>query len=591
MFEDDIEVHGGYFDYVLVSLYKHVFTGPNQQRNTDYHSNHLFGISLTTPRYDETSIPRKAWTPDQAIGTEEPFFLFQLACSWGALYFPWTWRRYLAYYQWRTKLELPKKIDVIPFSYVNIWERSWKRYLQELMFITGGVMLYPNLLNQTSFSTHHRELGEHTQGKGTTPMVDALGTNNKPIFTVPLLDADFDVQSVLKKMKSLPDLPVVNFYHNRTADLCSCRELGVGSADVLREFGLDLSAYNRNPTCILDYAYPIRFKKSNTFAMSFIPQGTIMEQLEQLKMAFAISHSLGRTLILPDLRDELNNTIPLGRIVKLSLPAPFKLSNAKVDLSQVYRLVSFHNFDSQGNLPKEPHGLPNVAHGVRHIRLPISHGTDHDFQRWFSGCRDPVLLFTNLQNSFSQYVNLQENSLFGNIMEQHFTINIKSIVDSFTKRLGSPFVCVEYYRPDPHLCRKPKYDFKYWRSLYYRSCNATVLKTIQYGHAWTRELPILRHTTSMYLMHNGDSVVPLTISSSGDLVSIFTRQHLKLEEAWMAEAVEEEVCARADFYLGNPYSPRSKRIAEKRQKTRALTAMVGMGIIIPYRNETLAGND
>jgi hypothetical protein len=599
MFEDDIEVHSGYFDYVLTCLHKHVFTGPRGERSKGYHANHLFGIALTTPRYDETSIPRKVWRPDMEIGVSEPFFLFQLACSWGALYFPWTWRRYLSYYKWRKQLELPKKIDVIPFSYVNIWERSWKRYLQELMFITGGVMLYPNFANQTSLSTHHREIGEHTQGQGMEPLVDALGTNNKPIFTVPLLgNTTINLSQVLQDMKGLTELPVVNFYHNRTADLYSVRELGYWSADMLREFGLDLAAFNRNPTCVLDYANPLRFpRQQKQQYMTFLPQGNILEQMEQLRNAVAIAHSLSRTLILPDFIKDDDVKVATEEVVDVSLPKPFMVTRKKVKMAPK-RLIAFHSFDSQGRLPPEPKNMPTENGEVRHIHLPLSHGTDHDIQRWFSGCKDDILLFTNLKNSFSQYVDLDENALFEDILADGIRLSprLHESVEKMQEKMGGKYVCVEFYEPDESVCRRPKYEQKYWRTLFTRNCNSTLTKTMQYGYAWTRHIPELVDTESMYVVvRSGSSSsgrMPISMKTEkGDLLGVFSRgRDLNDTDRFTMPLVEEEVCAKASFFLGNAYSPFTKRVVARRARGRLLTAITGMGVVVPYRNETVSAD-
>ena len=50
-----------------------------------------------------------------------------------------------------------------PYSATNGWSTSWKKFLIELCFLRGWVVLYPNFYNQTSFSTNHLEPGEHIQ--------------------------------------------------------------------------------------------------------------------------------------------------------------------------------------------------------------------------------------------------------------------------------------------------------------------------------------------------------------------------------------------------------------------------------------------
>ena len=39
----------------------------------------------------------------------------------------------------------------IPHSATNGWSTSWKKFLIELCFLRGWLVLYPNFQNQTSF--------------------------------------------------------------------------------------------------------------------------------------------------------------------------------------------------------------------------------------------------------------------------------------------------------------------------------------------------------------------------------------------------------------------------------------------------------
>lgn len=617
MFEDDIEVSKDYFDYALASLRRHIFTGPRGERDKSYHARHMIGIALTTPRYDETSVPRKQWTPDKAIGVEEPFFLFQLACSWGALYFPWSWRNYLSYYQWRRPLELPKKLDVIPYSYVNSWERSWKRYLQELMFITGLSMLYPNLPNQASFSTHHREIGEHTQGRPLDPEVDAIGTNSHPHLTVPLLqanDTEF-VQSLVFGMKRLDELPVVNFYHNLTDDLYSLAELGFASADMMREFGLNQAMINKNPTCILDWANYLGLKKKKKSGgqqfLSFIPQGNILQQLDQLRNAIAMAYSLQRTLLLPDHFMMANQSmIPIDQLISLHELGNLKFVKIKHRKDLVggvellpKRLVAFLPFDSQGRRAAEPL-IPTEYQKLRHIKLTLSWGTDLDTFRWFSGCNDELLMFSQINVAFSQFVNLTENEAFDALMSENIVLSqeLQEILHGFNKIIGDS-LCLEMFRPEKYLCRPQNYEGnKYWKSVYYRNCNATTDRLLRYGESWWSELKLQNITDSLYILGKTNTRKVSHQSTKGDLIPVYSqfdlKQRLKGEmkglEAVQEEFImllEEELCANSVFFLGNAYSPRAKRIVDKRKIQGLPTALLGMGMIAPFRNETLPGSD
>jgi len=115
----------------------------------------------------------------QAADGRGALFLQQLPCSWGALFFPQPWHAFHSYMRRRMLDEAPAVI--IPKSATNGWKTSWKKFLIELSYLEGYVVLYPNFPNQSSFSTNHLEPGEHIASK-------ANKLKHLPIdFTVPLL--------------------------------------------------------------------------------------------------------------------------------------------------------------------------------------------------------------------------------------------------------------------------------------------------------------------------------------------------------------------------------------------------------------------
>ena len=132
----------------------------------------------------------------QAADGRGALFLQQLPCSWGALFFPQPWHAFHSYMRRRMLDEAPAVI--IPksgepsarclrteddasactstfFRWIRIltltltltltsaatngWKTSWKKFLIELSYLEGYVVLYPNFPNQSSFSTNHLEPG------------------------------------------------------------------------------------------------------------------------------------------------------------------------------------------------------------------------------------------------------------------------------------------------------------------------------------------------------------------------------------------------------------------------------------------------
>lgn len=210
-FEDDIEVHPKYFEYVFEIMK----CNPEiLKKDSDY-----FGIALTAPRYDEVNLNHSIWLPDMK---GNKLFLFQQPCSWGALYFPWKWREFLKYYRKRRHLSKHSIDDlkIIPNSCIWDWKKSWKKYLMELMVIEAYMMIYPSLPNQESFSVHHHEEGEHfLKIEGTRPVID--------YFKVPLASNEA-ASSLIEEIKTidLSTLPKFSFHHFPVESIKQLKEFG-----------------------------------------------------------------------------------------------------------------------------------------------------------------------------------------------------------------------------------------------------------------------------------------------------------------------------------------------------------------------------
>eukprot|EP00127_Corallochytrium_limacisporum_P006900 Clim_evm15s237 gene=Clim_evmTU15s237 len=211
--EDDIEVSPYWYRYIRACLkaYRHAWR--------EYSG--LVGISLYTPRLVQVPRPQRDWHAYEAgVKLNNPFLL-QLPCSWGALYFPWAWRDFRQYWESMQRPEIPaKEIPYLPDTDTNRWERSWKRRMIEFMYVNGMVMLYPNLANEASFSTNHREVGQHTGTGGSAQKENDLSPEKRAElerkrrqFEVPLVESD-GVASQLR-FPAVDSLDVLNLYHHR----------------------------------------------------------------------------------------------------------------------------------------------------------------------------------------------------------------------------------------------------------------------------------------------------------------------------------------------------------------------------------------
>jgi hypothetical protein len=196
----------------------------------------LVGISLYTPRLNEIAYPQVKWSPD--LATQQPAFLLQVPCSWGALYFGSVWKDFLRFYMQRVR---PPFFDLaqeaaqrgigkdleplgepclqLPLSRSNVWPRSWRRFMLDYMYGRGMTMLYPNLARQRSFSTTYMERGGHSGKDGSTEEVPthALRQDIDPLKTVPLLAA-LEISEVHRRLERLPpleSLPTFDLHHSR----------------------------------------------------------------------------------------------------------------------------------------------------------------------------------------------------------------------------------------------------------------------------------------------------------------------------------------------------------------------------------------
>ncbi|CAG8798407.1 22337_t:CDS:2, partial [Gigaspora margarita] len=164
--EDDIEVSPFYYIWAKYIILKYRY-GIDQNL-----VGRMFGISLYNIRISELNMTgRQPFNAtkilqDTKYPNQSPY-LSQVPCSWGALYFPEIWREFHDYLSARLADVSGLKLQriVVPESRSGRWGQSWKRYMIELIYLRGYVMLYPNYQNHTSFSTNYAEKGVHFKKK------------------------------------------------------------------------------------------------------------------------------------------------------------------------------------------------------------------------------------------------------------------------------------------------------------------------------------------------------------------------------------------------------------------------------------------
>ncbi|KAI8620143.1 hypothetical protein BC830DRAFT_1164799 [Chytriomyces sp. MP71] len=195
--EDDISVSPLFFTYASWCASRYLTS------NNPY----IMGCSLYTPRLDEINPATDPQHPPEwhpSTLTADALFLFQLPCSWGAIYRGAQWTEFTNYLTWRRALPPGTPFPAIPQARSNTWNHSWKRYLIEHMHLTSRVLVYPSFRNETSFSTNHYEAGVHSVRDGdTVPESDFLREDVDTRFTVSLLARE-DSGEVWRKLGDVP---------------------------------------------------------------------------------------------------------------------------------------------------------------------------------------------------------------------------------------------------------------------------------------------------------------------------------------------------------------------------------------------------
>lgn len=611
-FEDDIEVSPLYFEYSLVALKRYGILAPSEGgalRNPA--TERLVGISLNTPRYDEINMPPRDWIPQQEIGEGESHFLFQLPCSWGALYFPWRWREFLEYYEWRRNNTPDELHRSIPDSATMFWRQSWKKYLIEFMYMRGQFMLYPSLPRQLSFSTHHREPGEHTDARPQEHLVDDLGTLVLDYFTVPLLGLPKhrdQYERLLAEMKPLRELPILSFHHERVRDMHSLTQLGLFTVRLMTQAGWDHSKYQVNPPCILDsLTFPLLEQtmegvEAQTRYLLYEPQGSLAHQMTALRNGIAYAKMLNRTLVVPPVVAPGNHSVQvaLERIVDLQpeqlegrdgfIPMVRLETFARSHHGWVERITQFVPWSQRkSQLMSEMRDDLLTQLGLVPAQQAILHAIptlQNDILVNFAECTDPVLSFRHLFLGFTDFV---DEGLRGDFAKwsEHSLRFAPPLNDLFARvkrtiRAAGPVACVVYSRGDmPEECgnvvRRMLNATDQQRLVAFRSCQPSFERTLEYA---------IEDSTTLNITLSGLYAIVETAAPAewkkpkqgGRDLGVFTREDIRrlVQEAKgvgdlppeiqgeIVEIAESDLCIEADFFLGNTYSTFSNRIASKR---------------------------
>lgn len=221
LLEDDIAVSPHYFRWLTISLRRLLMTSkyPN-----------IIGVSLNSVRVDQiTSQQRRkrlamlGLRKDDSLDAD-PFWrnislpvpntiLSQVPNSWGAAYLAAPWQEFLRFWEVaRSEVDSHIPMVTVPYSMTYQWERSWKKFLVELMYARGWTMIYPNFPDGRSFSVHFQERGQHTGKAGTSQdeVANASAQKVDTLMQVPLFSAT--MTQWMSDGDVMNNAPVVDIY-------------------------------------------------------------------------------------------------------------------------------------------------------------------------------------------------------------------------------------------------------------------------------------------------------------------------------------------------------------------------------------------
>lgn len=221
MLEDDIAVSPHYFRWLTRSFRRLLMTSKDPN---------IIGVSLNSVRIDQITTQQRrkrlamlGLRKDDSLDAD-PFWrnisnpmpntiLSQVPNSWGAAYFAAPWQEFLRFWEvTQSEVDSHFPMVTVPHSMTYQWERSWKKFLVELMYARGWTMIYPNFPDGRSFSVHYQERGQHTGKAGASQdeLADASAQKVDTRMQVPLFSAT--MTQWMSDEDTMKDVPVVDIY-------------------------------------------------------------------------------------------------------------------------------------------------------------------------------------------------------------------------------------------------------------------------------------------------------------------------------------------------------------------------------------------
>lgn len=212
--DENVELSPMFYKWVKYTILRYRYSSEGGESAASA----MFGISLYSPRIAENDEEgRRLFKPGEILklnGFDEHLpYLYQSATSYGALYFPEHWREFHDYITARVADQSKKQLQniTVPHARSSRWLNSWRRYMDEFIYMRAYVMLYPNFEDYTSFCTYHMDMSSYHNH-----VMEDDAWQAASLFKVPLMKAD-TLEEQLPRDGELPawsDLPLLDMWGN-----------------------------------------------------------------------------------------------------------------------------------------------------------------------------------------------------------------------------------------------------------------------------------------------------------------------------------------------------------------------------------------
>ncbi|OIR58110.1 MAG: uncharacterized protein A8A55_1118 [Amphiamblys sp. WSBS2006] len=417
MLEDDVEVSRYYFQFVLDIFRAH---GEEFKRKGSAEEK-IAGVSFFTPAKNEL-VKNTAVTFGQSRRRDHDYFLFSFPCSWGNLYFPEQWRRFIDYYNIRVS-EMLLQDPPIRNICSNKWRNSWKKYYIEFVHMEGLYFLYSNYQTGELFSVNHEEKGVHC-GKKNRKVSDEREE------TLTQFQSHRLVTEYLPEMRDgltqIKNYPVFDTLHRRVGSLFSNIQAGFYTTERYRA-ALGLDDFLPEGTCVLDYlSGPFEEKAAEEKYISGDIHGPLWYQVSQAVSLLIIGGYLKRKPILGSMFKTSDGEYRLEDVFSVqNLEYITREEFSKQESTIVVRKINPVGEEFSGSLV-----FPSKDNA---ISVPVFRNTPWDIKRKYSSCGDRVLWFL----SFKRAISHLDFSSGAPMHKHHLDIAFEII-----GKLGEKYICV-----------------------------------------------------------------------------------------------------------------------------------------------------